>query len=370
MVDKQSYMQQALQLARQALGRTAPNPAVGAVVVAGDRVVGEGFHPKAGEPHAEIFALRQAGEAARGATIYVTLEPCSHQGRTGPCSDALIAAGIKRVVVGCVDPNPQVAGQGIKRLQSAGIEVVCGICEEECRELIRPFAWHIQKGMPYTIYKAAMTFDGQIATASGDSRWVSGEESRLYVHRLRDRADAIMVGVETLLADDPQLTTRLPEGGRDPLRVIVDSRLRTPSSARVVTLSSRTATLIATTEQAAPERRRALEAAGCEILVLPQRDGRVDLMELWRELGRRDLQLLLLEGGRALAGAALRCGLINRLQLFLAPKLVGGSGQSGLFAGAGCELMRDALSLDPPRIERFGEDLLLTAEVKDVYRTD
>lgn len=364
MGDAQSYMQLALELARTALGRTAPNPAVGALIVRDGRIVGEGFHPRAGEPHAEIFALRAAGEMARGADIYVTLEPCSHQGRTGPCCEALIAAGVRRVFVGCEDPNPLVAGRGIRRLKEAGIEVEIGLCVDECRELIQPFAWHILHQMPYTLYKAAMTFDGQLATDSGDARWVSGEESRLRVHRLRDRVDAIMVGVETVLADDPQLTTRLPEGGRDPLRIVVDSRLRLPPDCRLVRQESAATTLVATTAAAPQEMRDRLRMAGCEVLVLPEDEGRVSLPALWRELGRREIQYLLLEGGRTLAAAALRAGLINRLQLYVAPKLLGGVGQAGLFAGTGCQLMGQALPLENLRVETSGEDLLLTAEVK------
>ncbi len=360
----QTYMQRALNLARRALGRTAPNPAVGAVVVRDGRIIAEGYHPAAGEPHAEIFALRAAGEAATGADIYVTLEPCAHQGRTGPCADALIAAGIKRVFIGTIDPNPQVSGRGIERLQAAGIEVQSGVCEAECRELIAPFTWHIRHKTPYTLYKAAMTFDGQLATASGDSRWVSSEQSRQRVHQLRNQVDAIMVGVETILADDPQLTTRLPQGGRDPLRVVVDSRLRTPLDSRLVRQDSDAVTLIATTEQAPAVQRERLQRAGCELLILPYHNGRVVLSDLWYELGRRNIQSLLLEGGRTLAAAALQGGLINRLQLYLAPKIVGGAGLSGLFAGQGCPLMQDALSLENLEVERVGEDLLLTAEVK------
>ena len=364
MRDQQLYMLRALDLARTALGRTAPNPAVGAVIVHAGEIVGEGFHPKAGEPHAEIFALQQAGDRATGADIYVTLEPCSHQGKTGPCADALVAAGIRRVFVGTIDPNPLVAGRGVKRLQGAGLEVQVGICEAECRELITPFAWHIEHGTPHTLYKAAMTFDGQLATRNGDSRWVSGAESRLRVHRLRDQVDAIMVGVETVLADDPQLTTRLPQAGRDPLRIVVDSSLRIPLKSRVVQQQSNAVTLIATTIKAPPAKIAELQATGCEVLIVPDAAGKVSLPELWQELGRRNVQSLLLEGGRTLAAAALSAGLINRLQVYVAPKLLAGAGLSGLFAGEGYALMKDALPLENLAVEKVGEDLLLTAEVK------
>ncbi len=361
----QTYMRRALNLACKALGRTSPNPAVGAVIVRDDQVVGEGYHPAAGEPHAEIFALRDAGDQAAGADIYVTLEPCSHQGRTGPCADALIAAGIRRVFIGTIDPNPQVSGRGVKRLQAAGIEVYKGICEAECQKLIAPFAWHLQHKTPLTLYKAAMTFDGQLATNTGDSRWVSGEQSRARVHQLRNQVDAIMVGVGTVLADDPQLTTRIAQGGgRDPLRVVVDSHLRIPLESRIVCQKSAATTLIATTGQASASKIEQLQKAGCDLVILPERDSQVSLPALWAELGRRNIQSLLLEGGRTLAAAALQCGLINRLQLYLAPKLVGGTGLSGLFAGEGCRLMKDALELENLNVEQVGEDLLLSAEVK------
>ncbi len=357
-------MLRALDLARTALGHTSPNPAVGAVIVRNGQIVGEGFHPAAGEPHAEVFALLQAADKATGADIYVTLEPCSHQGRTGPCADALIAAGISRVFVGIVDPNPLVAGQGIKRLREAGVKVEVGLCQDDCQELIAPFAWYVEHGTPYTVYKSAMTFDGQLATSTGDSRWVSGPESRKRVHLLRNQVDAIMVGVETILADDPQLTTRLPQAGRDPLRVIVDSCLRTPLESCIVQQKSDAVTLIATTSAAPSDHLSRLENVGCEILVLPEIESRVSLPALWKELGRRNIQYLLLEGGRSLAAAALNSGLINRLQVYVAPKLLGGVGLSGLFAGEGCSMMKDALSLGNLQVEKVGDDLLLSAEVK------
>ncbi len=362
-VDHQHYMQRALALAQKGVGRTAPNPPVGAVVVGSGTIVGEGYHPQAGEPHAEVFALRQAAGRARGADVYVTLEPCSHQGRTGPCADALIAAGVGRVFVGVQDPNPQVAGRGIERLRQAGIEVTVGVAENECRHLIAPFARLISSGMPYTIYKSAMTLDGNIATATGDSQWISGEQSRLRVHQLRDRVEAIMVGIETILADDPLLNTRLPEGGgRDPLRVVVDSQLRMPTTARMLQQESAAATLIATTS-ADEEKIAALQQVGAEVLVLPSQSVQVDLLALWRELGKRDVQRLLLEGGATLAGSALKSGLIDHLMLFIAPKLIGGSAGYGIFAGEGCQKLANAVPVKDLRYESVGEDVLMTGEV-------
>jgi len=246
-VTPQYFMQLALDQARKGEGRTAPNPPVGAIIVKDGIIIGEGFHPQAGQPHAEIFALQQAASKARGAEIYVTLEPCSHHGKTPPCADALIAAGIKSVYIGTIDPNPLVAGRGVEKLKKGGIEVHCGILEPECKRLIAAFSHHILTGTPFTIYKSALTLDGNTATSTGDSQWVSGEKSRLVVHQLRDRVEAIMVGISTVLSDDPLLNTRLPEGGgRDPLRVVVDSQLRIPVDCRMLKQQSTAKTLVAT----------------------------------------------------------------------------------------------------------------------------
>ncbi|MCK5826228.1 MAG: bifunctional diaminohydroxyphosphoribosylaminopyrimidine deaminase/5-amino-6-(5-phosphoribosylamino)uracil reductase RibD [Desulfuromusa sp.] len=359
----QYYMQRALDLARQGEGRTAPNPPVGAVIVSSGNIVGEGFHPQAGEPHAEIFALRQAGTKARGAEIYVTLEPCSHQGKTPPCADALIAAGIKAVYIGTIDPNPLVAGHGVEKLEKAGIEVHDGILEHECRRLIAPFSYHILTGSPFTIYKAATTLDGNTATATGDSQWVSGEKSRLVVHRLRDRVEAIMVGINTVLSDDPLLNTRLPEGhGRDPLRVVVDSQLKIPVDCRILKQKSLAKTLIATISTD-KQKISKLQLGGAEVVVFPVVDGKVSLPALWQELGRRNVQKLLLEGGAKLAGAALSAGLINRLMLFVAPKILAGSSPFGLFPGCGYPSMAEAIKLDDLTYEEIGEDLLITGDI-------
>lgn len=361
--DHRRWMEKAVSLARQGEGRTAPNPPVGAVIVRDGQLVGEGFHPRAGEPHAEVFALRQAGSAARGATVYVTLEPCSHFGKTPPCADALIAAGVERVFVGTVDPNPKVAGRGVERLRAAGIEVCCGLLEDDCRQLIAAFKKHILTGLPYTVYKSAMTLDGNTATANGDSRWVSCPASRRRVHRLRHRVDAIMVGIETVLNDDPLLNTRLEnEIGHDPLRVIVDSRLRIPETCRLLTQDSEAATLVATITDNRDKISR-LEQAGAEVLVLPEEGGRVSLGALWRALGERQIQKLLLEGGATLAASVLEAGLIDRLMLFVAPKLLGGTTAHGIFNGTSCTLMADAIRLDHYRFEQVGDDLLIEGEI-------
>jgi diaminohydroxyphosphoribosylaminopyrimidine deaminase/5-amino-6-(5-phosphoribosylamino)uracil reductase len=356
------YMERALALARRAEGRTRPNPAVGAVVVAAGRVVGEGFHPAAGEPHAEIFALRQAGDLAWGADLYVTLEPCSHHGRTGPCAEAVIAAGVSRVWVGVEDPNPRVSGRGIARLRAAGIEVVVGVCEADCRRLIAPFARHVTSGLPHVTLKTAVTLDGKTATASGDSQWISGAASRLHVHRLRDRVDAILVGSGTVLRDDPRLTTRLAEGGRNPLRVVVDGQLRIGERARVLD-TAEAATLVATTSRAPVDKLERLRRRGAEVTVLDGLDGRVDLPGLLRLLGDRGVQSLLLEGGGGLNGVFLRQGLIDRMLVFVAPKVVGGNDGYGIFSGHGVSRLAEAPTLVDVRCTRFEDDMLIEGEV-------
>ncbi|MFO7764948.1 MAG: bifunctional diaminohydroxyphosphoribosylaminopyrimidine deaminase/5-amino-6-(5-phosphoribosylamino)uracil reductase RibD [Pelovirga sp.] len=360
----QRFMLRAIELAECGRGRTAPNPPVGAVIVKDDRIIGEGYHPRAGMPHAEIYALEQAGEAARGADIYVSLEPCSHFGRTPPCAQALIKAGINRVFVGTVDPDPRVSGAGLSMLREAGIEVTRGLCHEQATELITGFSKHLRTGHPWTIYKAAMTLDGHTATAVGDSRWISCEESRLRVHRLRNRVEGIMVGIETVLKDDPLLNVRLAdEQTQDPVRIVVDSRLRFPLTSHMINQPSSASTLIATCSQDTDQIGR-LTDAGVEVLVLPAQQQRVALPLLWEELGRRNIQHLLLEGGSVLATAAWQECLIDELMVFVAPRLVGGCPTSSLFTGAGATMMEDSAILEEVRHETSGSDLLIRAKVQ------
>lgn len=349
-------MRRATALARRGIGKTAPNPAVGCVIVRDGTVVGEGWHKKAGTPHAEVHALRQAGEMAGNADVYVTLEPCAHTGRTPPCAEALIEARVARVFVGMIDPNPKVKGKGVEMLRAAGIEVVPGILEAECRLLNEPFIKHVTTGLPFVILKSAMTLDGKTATESGDSKWITNDKSRRYVHKLRAMVDAVMVGVGTVEADDPQLNSRIA-GGKDPLRVVVDSSLNIPVSAQVLHLASPARTVVATISDD-DDKRAGICATGAEVIRCRERDGRVDLCDLFARLGRMGVQSVLLEGGRTLAGEAFRRGLIDKFLLFYAPKLVGGEG-IGLFAGGGVERMADALRLEHIEIRRFGSDILL-----------
>lgn len=351
---EQEYMELALTLARAAEGRTWPNPMVGAVVVREGRIVGMGAHLQAGTPHAEVHALNMAGERAKEGTLYVTLEPCSHYGRTPPCVERVIASGIRRVVVATLDPNPQVSGRGVKRMRQAGIEVEVGLCEAQAQELNEVFFHYITKKRPFVIVKTAMTLDGKIATESGDSRWVSGPQAREYVHRLRDRVDAILVGIGTVLADDPLLTTRLPEGGKNPLRIVVDTHLRIPERARVLDVTE-AATLIACGHHAPVDKMERLRSRGVEVMPLPERGGRVDLSALLKALGEKEIACLLVEGGAEINGSLLMEGLIDQVITFLAPKLIGGKGLSP-YAGKGFAQMSDACELTRVRMEAFGED--------------
>jgi len=349
-------MARAIALARQGLGRTSPNPAVGAVVVKNGRVVGEGWTRPAGGPHAEIVALRQAGRGAKGATLYVTLEPCAHHGRTPPCTQAVIAAEVARVVVGVGDPNPRVRGRGLRALAAAGIAVNTGILAEEAGAVSAWFRHYIVRGRPYVLLKLAASIDGRIATARGESRWISGPAARRWVHELRNQVDAVMVGSGTVLADDPALTCRM-RGGRDPLRVVVDGRLRISPRARIVRQRSRAATLIAVTASASPARARALARAGAEVMVVPGRRGKVSLASLLRELAARGVVSVLIEGGGELAAAALRARLVDRLLVVTAPLVIGGDGRP-MLASLGLGRLANAPRIVDERMSRLGPDLL------------
>ncbi|WP_333871245.1 bifunctional diaminohydroxyphosphoribosylaminopyrimidine deaminase/5-amino-6-(5-phosphoribosylamino)uracil reductase RibD [Desulforamulus putei] len=355
------YMRMALELAAKARGRTSPNPMVGAVVVKDGEVVGKGFHARAGSAHAEVVALADAGEKARGATVYVTLEPCCHHGRTGPCTEALLKAGVKRVVAAMTDPNPLVAGKGLAVLREAGVEVQSGLLQEEALRLNEVFIKYITTKRPFVVLKAATSLDGKIATAAGESKWITGHSAREYGHRLRDIYDAILVGVNTILADDPSLTARLPEGrGKDPVRIIVDSAARTPTAAKVLTQLSAAHTIIATTDRAPVERRASLMAAGAEVMVVPGEGSRVDFVKLMEMLGEKEITSVLIEGGGQVNGAALAAGIVDKVAWFLAPKIIGGDAAPGPVRGEGIASLQDAIKLYDVSVERLGEDILVT----------
>jgi diaminohydroxyphosphoribosylaminopyrimidine deaminase/5-amino-6-(5-phosphoribosylamino)uracil reductase len=360
------WMRRALRLAERARGYTSPNPLVGAVLVRDGQVVGEGYHHRAGEPHAEILALRAAGEAARGATLYLTLEPCSHHGRTPPCSPAVIAAGIARLVVAMADPNPKVSGRGIAQVRAADIPVQVGLLADTARRQNEAYLKWVTRGVPFVIWKSAMTLDGKIATRTGDSRWITGERARAYVHRLRAENDAIMVGIGTVRADDPLLTARLPgRRPRQPLRVIVDARAELPRDCRILRTLDQAPALVAATERAPDANRAALTQAGAELLLLPEMEGRVDLAALMRELARRKVTSLLLEGGAEVTAAMLDAGLVDRAFLFVAPRIVGGRTAPGPVGGPGIASMADAHLLRDVTVRRFGEDVAISGYIAD-----
>jgi diaminohydroxyphosphoribosylaminopyrimidine deaminase / 5-amino-6-(5-phosphoribosylamino)uracil reductase len=354
-------MRQAVALARRGLGRTSPNPPVGAVIVTNGVLVGRGYHRQAGKPHAEIEALRVAGTRASGGTLYVTLEPCAHHGRTPPCTDAIIAAGLRRVVFGSRDPNPLVCGDGMGKLRQAGIEVCMGVEQAACDELIAAFRKHVTTGRPLVTLKLAASLDGRIATASGESRWITGEDSRRFVHRLRAEHDAILVGAATVIRDDPELTCRL-RGGRNPLRVILDGRLRLPLHARVLARTDTAATLVVTSRKASPAKVRRIEQRGAEVLRLPDTKGRISMKRLVQALGRRGTTSILLEGGATTAAAAIAAGVVDRLLIFYAPTLIGGDGKP-MLGPLGVRRLVQATRLQPPRLKRFARDVLVATEI-------
>lgn len=363
----ETYMQMALSLAERGEGWTSPNPMVGAVVVKDDVVIGSGFHQKVGGPHAEVNALVDAGKAARDATLYVTLEPCNHEGRTPPCTKAILKSGVTRVVVAMEDPNPGVTGGGIDLLRSSGIEVVTGICEAESRRLNEAFVKHVTSGLPFVIMKSASTLDGCIATRTGDSKWITNVQSRAFVHRLRHRVDGIMVGMGTVKADDPRLTTRL-EGreGADPTRIILDTQLSIPLDAKLLHLDSASDTLIVTNPPVDGEKRARLEQAGAKILVMPTPGERVDLKALMHTLGRMNITSLLIEGGSRVHGSALQSGIVDKVYMFLAPKLCGGNDGVPICCGLGPERMKEAVQLEEISTRRFGDDVMIRGYVKKV----
>lgn len=354
------YMEMALELAEKGRGFTTPNPMVGAVVVNELGVVGRGYHRRAGAPHAEVEALDDAGDRARGATLYVTLEPCNHTGRTPPCTERILAAGVTRVVAAMEDPNPNVRGGGLRRLREAGVETVCGVGRERAERLNETFTHYVRTRLPFVITKSASTLDGRIATRTGHSRWVTGPESRAFVHRLRHAVDAVLVGVGTVAADDPSLTTRIDGfAGRDALRVVLDTHLRTPPEARMLRLDSDAETFIICGDFADPERKRRLERERVRVISSEVQDGRIALAQLLRMLGGMGITSVLIEGGSRVLGGAFRSGIVDKSVFFLAPKILGGDDGVPVCAGPGVETMDRSISLERPTIHRFGRDVMI-----------
>ena len=351
------FMREALRAAAHARGRTSPNPMVGAAVVRDGKIISIGWHRQAGTPHAEVHALNMAGDLARGATLYVTLEPCSHYGRTPPCVEAIIKAGVGRVVAAMSDPNPLVAGRGFDRLRAAGIDVTAGVLEDDARRLNEVFLKWITTGLPFVMLKTATTLDGKIATSTGQSRWITSESARRRVHEWRNEYDAIMVGIGTVLADDPSLTTRLDMPSRNPIRIVVDSNAGTPIDANVVA-DGQSKTIIAVSDRAPQKNIDALIERGVEVIAAGSGE-HVDLRMLMKELGAREITSVMVEGGGTLNFGLLSAGLVDRINAFVAPKLIGGRAALTSVEGDGFSDLVDAVELIDVETEMIGADILI-----------
>ncbi len=356
----QVFMLRALELAARATGRTSPNPLVGAVVVKDGEIVGEGYHQKAGQPHAEVIALESAGENAWNATLYVTLEPCNHHGKTPPCTEAIIKSGISKVYAATLDPNPLVSGRGIERLKEAGIDVNVGLLEQEARDLNQFFFKFVTRGLPFVALKTAMTLDGKIATHTGDSRWITNEKSREYVHQLRNTFDAVMVGIGTILKDDPRLNTRLPqEDTRDPVRLIIDARLETPTTSQVLQTARQQETIVYCLSGVDPLRIKQFQDMGAEVVIIRDRSGRVPLAEVLRDVAQRGLISVLMEAGSQINAYALEHKLVDKVYWFVAPRICGGDKAVSPVGGQGIERMSQTIDLHNVTIRTFDEDILV-----------
>jgi diaminohydroxyphosphoribosylaminopyrimidine deaminase/5-amino-6-(5-phosphoribosylamino)uracil reductase len=362
---EEEFMRLALSLAKKGLGTTSPNPMVGALVVKGQRVLGEGYHRKAGEPHAEVIALEQAGDGARGATLVVTLEPCCHtEKKTPPCVDAVIKAGIKKVVVAMFDPNPQVNGKGVEALRKADIDVKVGLLSDEARRLNEVFVTFQEKKRPFFVMKAALSLDGKIATKIGESKWISNEESRAYTNRLRSVMDAVLVGINTVILDNPLLLPKVTKPKRYPVRVVLDSKLRIPLSAELVKTASKYKTLIFALSDQSSEKKSRLNALGVEVVLVGGNENRrVALADVCLELYRRGIMSVMVEGGGEVNSALLKEGLIDKVMLFYGPLLIGGKNASGLVAGKGIDFLKDAYMVDVVSVKKLKDDICVVGYV-------
>ncbi|SFC16340.1 diaminohydroxyphosphoribosylaminopyrimidine deaminase [Alkalibacterium subtropicum] len=358
------YMKRALELAEKGRGFTSPNPMVGAVIVKNGQIIGEGYHEKFGEAHAEVNAISSATESVEGATIYVTLEPCSHYGKTPPCSNLIIDKKLKKVVVAATDPNPLVSGRGLERIRKAGIDVVEGVLEAESNKLNEVFNKFITTQTPFVLMKYAMSLDGKIATHTGDSKWISSEESREHAHHLRGYLSGIMVGIGTVLKDDPQLTCRVP-GYPNPVRIVLDSQLRVPLDSKILKDQDEAKTLILTTEHASLSMRREIEQIGVEVLTVPEQDGKVDLEKALEILGGKGIDSILLEGGGTLNAAALEAGIIDKVNIYVAPKIIGGEEAISPVMGRGVETMKEAYGLSDMQVTKMSEDIFVEGYLRE-----
>ncbi len=363
---EENFMRRALTLAAKGRGRTSPNPMVGAVIVKKRKIIGEGYHKRVGEPHAEILALQAAGKEAKDATLYVNLEPCFHQGLTPPCVNEVIKSGLKRVVIAMPDPNPKVNGQSVTALKKSGIQTDVGLLEKDALHLNEIFVKYITTGLPFIILKLALSMDGKIATKTGDSKWITTEVSRNYVHKLRDQVDAVCVGIGTILRDDSRLTTRIKgRKGHDPVRVIVDSLLKVPLKAKIFIEKSTANNIIVTTNNTFFNRKQEIERTGSVVIAVGTCGrNKVDLFQMAQELGRRGLTSVMIEGGAEIAASALQEGIVDKLVFFISPKIVGGKTAPGPVGGSGIASITDAIKLHRLKTRHFGEDIMIEAYVK------
>lgn len=365
MAQDEYYMKRAVELAKKAEGLTSPNPIVGAVLVKDGRIIGEGYHKKAGLPHAEVEAIKKAGKKCRGATLYVTLEPCSTYGRTPPCTKLIASSGIKKVIIAARDTNPVNKNKGINYLKKNGIEVKIGIMEDEARRMNKVFEKFIREGIPYVTAKIAQSLDGKIATETGESRWITGIDSRRFVHKLRGQVDAVLVGANTIIRDDPLLTNRLYRPAKkQPVKIVLDSRLRISPQSRIFSKESPQKVIIATTAFAPPARRRIFEKRGAKVLVVKTKNKRVSLEELMKKLAKADISHILVEGGSQVLGSFFKEGLIDKVLFFISPKIIGGAKAPTSIMGDGVKQLRYAHTLKDIKVTRFKDDFLIEGYTK------
>jgi diaminohydroxyphosphoribosylaminopyrimidine deaminase/5-amino-6-(5-phosphoribosylamino)uracil reductase len=363
-------MKMALALAKKGEGFTSPNPMVGAVIVKDGKVVGKGYHQAAGKAHAEVNAVEDAGNLAKDATLYVTLEPCNHTGRTPPCTEKIVSAGIRRVVAAMTDPNPEVKGGGLDYLEHCGINITSGVCEAQAKQLNEAFIKYVGSKRPFTIVKCAATLDGHIATKTGDSRWVTGEESRQFVHRLRHAVDAIMVGINTVEKDDPSLTTRIAKRlksfkPKDPTRIVLDSRLRISEKAKLLRLHSHSDTILVTGPRISQDKKGRLEKNGVRIIEMPLKNDLIDLDRLMDYLGSLEVTSLLIEGGGRVIASALSAGIVDKIHFFYGSKILGGDDGIPICKGPGADVMNHCIAVRDIRVQRFGDDVMIEGYIRN-----
>ena len=360
---EEKFMKMAIELAKKGIGKVNPNPLVGAVIVKDSKIIGKGYHKRYGGNHAEVEAINNAIDDVKGATIYVTLEPCFHYGKTPPCVDKLISSGISKVVIGSLDPNPLVAGKSIEKLKSLGIEVKVGVLEEECLKLNEVFMKYIKTKLPYVVLKAGVSLDGKIATRNGESKWITGEISRKKVSELRNQLSGIMVGINTVLADDPSLTCKI-HGGRNPVRIILDSSLRIPLDSQILKTAYKYETIIVTTSNIDLDKKTLVEELKSKVIIIDSINNRVDLKKLMVKLGEMKIDSILLEGGGEVNYSALEAGIVDKIMLFIAPKIIGGKDAKTFVEGKGIDLLANHFNVSNLKNEVLGQDILLTGYIR------